>query len=210
MQTKPSAGEGGLNAVVVYGSVRKARAGLRVARFVIRQLQARGHEAALVDPAEVRLPMLDRTFGEFAEGGAEDGPPAPPALVRLADLYRQADAFVFVTGEYNHGVPPALKNLIDHFLSEYFWRPAGIVSYASGSFGGVRAAVHLRAVLGEVGLVTVPSMLPVPRVAEAFDAEGHPQQERDAWKRRAGRFLGELCWYARALKAARAEGVPYT
>ncbi len=161
-----------------------------------------------MDPVEKDLPLLDRTFGEFAEGGAENGPPAPEALKELATLYRSADAFVFVTGEYNHGIPPALKNLIDHFLREYFWRPAGIVSYSSGSFGRARAAVHLRAVLGEVGLVTVPSMLPVPRVAEAFDAEGYPQ-DRDAWERRAGRFLGELCWYARALKAARAQGVPY-
>ena len=97
---------------------------------------------------------------------------------------------MFVTGEYNHSVPPALKNLADHFLQEYFWRPAGIVSYSSGHFGGVRAA---------------PSMLPVPHVGEAFDEGGAPA-DAEAW---AGRFPDELCWYARALRAARADGVPY-
>ena len=208
LQSEPAPDGGGLGVVVVYGSVRQAREGVRAARFVVRQLEARGHAASLVDPVEVALPMLDRTFGESAEGGAEGGAPASAVLVRLAELYRAADAFVFVTGEYNHSVPPALKNLVDHFLKEYFWRPAGIVSYSSGHFGGVRAAVHLRAVLGEVGLVTVPSMLPVPHVGDAFDESGAPA-DAGAWAGRAGRFLDELCWYARALRVARAGGVPY-
>ena len=187
--------------VVVYGSVRAERLGIRAARFVVAQLQGRGHAVTLVDPCEAPIPLLDRTYSEYADGEA----PAP--MERLARLYRAADAFAFVTGEYNHGLPPALKNLIDPFLHEYFWRPAGIVSYSSGHFGGVRAAVHLRAVLGEVGLVTIPSMMPFPRVGEAFAEDGTPTDP--ASEGRAAKFLDELCWYARALRAARAEGVPY-
>jgi NAD(P)H-dependent FMN reductase len=200
--TEAPGDEGGLRAVVVYGSVRPHRQGIRAARFVTRQLTGRGHHADLVDPREIELPLLTRTYAEYDEGEA------PPALERLAECYRAADAFVFVTGEYNHGLPPALKNLIDHFLHEYFWRPAGIVTYSAGSFGGVRAGVHLRTVLGEVGLVTIPSMLPVPTVSEAFEMDGTLKNER--YEKRIARFLGELCWYARALKAARAEGVPYS
>lgn len=192
---------GGLRFVVVYGSVRPKRQGIRAARFIVRQLEERGHHVDLIDPLEVRLPLLDRTYSEYEDGEA------PEALERLAGLYRAADGFVFVAGEYNHGLPPALKNLIDHFLHEYFWRPAGIVTYSAGGFGGVRAGVHLRNVLGEVGLVTIPSMLPVPMVSQAFEEDGEPKDER--YEKRAARFLGELCWYARALKAARVEGVPY-
>ena len=192
---------GGLRAVVIYGSVRPDRQGIRAARFIVRQLEARGHHVDLIDPVEVDLPLLTRTYAEYAEGEA------PETLERLATTYRAADAFVFVAGEYNHGLPPALKNLIDHFLHEYFWRPAGIVTYSAGSFGGARAAVHLRAVLGEVGLVTIPSMLPMPKVSSAFEMDGAVKDE--AYEKRAARFLGELCWYARALKAARADGVPY-
>jgi NAD(P)H-dependent FMN reductase len=199
----PTSDEGGLNAVVVYGSVRVGRVGIRAARFLTKALEARGHAVTLVDPVEVALPLLDWTYAEYDDGEA------PPALERLATLYRAADLFAFVTGEYNHGLPAALKNLIDPFLHEYFWRPAGILSYSAGSFGGVRAAVHLRAVLGEVGLVTVPSMLPVPKVGEAFEEDGTPR-DAEAWGKRTGKFLAELCWYARALKAARAGGVPYT
>lgn len=191
-----------LKTVVLYGSVRTERKGIRVARFVVDQLRERGHEVTLVDPLENPLPVLDRMYKEFDEGEA----PAP--MEELARLYRKADAFVVVSGEYNHGLPPALKNLIDHFMNEYFWRPAAIVSYSAGSFGGVRAAVHLRTVLAEVGMVTIPSQMPVPKVADAFDSDGRPAET--AWLRRIGRLLDELEWYARALARARAEGVPHS
>ena len=51
-------------------------------------------------------------------------------------LFRRADAFVIVTAEYNHSIPPALSNTLDHFLEEYFWRPSAIVCYSAGAFGG--------------------------------------------------------------------------
>ena len=132
---------------------------------------------------------------------------APDHLERLAALYRSVDGFLVVSGEYNHGIPPALKNLLDHFLEEYFFRPSGIVCYSAGGFGGVRAAMQLRAMLAELGTPSIPSLLPVPRVQDAFDDDGRPRDE--SYVRRAERFLGELEWYARALKAARASGVPY-
>jgi NAD(P)H-dependent FMN reductase len=63
--------------------------------------------------------MLDRMYKEYPKGEA------PEPLERLAGRIRDADGFVFVTGEYNWGVQPGLKNLTDHFLKEWFWRPAG-------------------------------------------------------------------------------------
>jgi NAD(P)H-dependent FMN reductase len=114
---------------------------------------------------------------------------------------------VIVSGEYNNGIPPALKNLLDYFLEEYFWRPSAIVCYSAGAFGGVRAAIQLRAMLCELGTPSIPSLLPIPAVQDAFDDEGQPKDE--SYHRRAGRFLDELEWYAHALKAARQGGVPY-
>lgn len=190
-----------LNVVVIYGSVRQAREGICGARFLVRQLEARGHEVHFVDPADVALPLLDRMYKEYEPGTA------PRKLEYLAERYRAADAFVFVAGEYNHGYPPALKNLIDHFLNEYFWRPAAIACYSSGAFGGVRAASQLRDVLAEVGLVTIPSVFPMSHVGRSFDADGNARAE--AYERRVQRFLNELEWYAEALKAAREAGVPY-
>jgi NAD(P)H-dependent FMN reductase len=190
-----------LNIVVIYGSVRTDRKGIRAARFVRRGFEARGHAVTLVDPLDVPLPLLDRMYKEYAQGSA----PAP--LERLATLYRGADAFVIVTGEYNHGIPPALANLLDHFLEEYFWRPSAIVSYSNGAFGGVRAASVLREMVAEMGMPSISSTLPVPRVHQAFDEGGDPQDP--AWDRRFARFAGELEWYAEALRAQRQHGVPY-
>jgi NAD(P)H-dependent FMN reductase len=132
---------------------------------------------------------------------------APEALETLAEQIRAADGVVVVTGEYNHSPPPALVNLLDHFLEEWFWRPSAIVSYSAGSFGGVRAASHLRDMLAELGMPSIPSAMPVPAVQDAFDDEGVPHDP--AWRRRASRFLDELEWYARACAAERARGVPY-
>ena len=109
---------------------------------------------------------------------------APEILERLATRIRAADAFIIVSGEYNHSIPPALSNLLDHFLEEYFWRPSAIVCYSAGAFGGVRAAMQLRAMLCELGTPSIPSLLPVPRVQEAFDEEGHPRDE--SYNQRAG------------------------
>ena len=126
-----------LTVAVLLGSVRPERKALRAGRMVADALKGAGHEAVIVDPLELRLPLLERTYSEYKKGEA------PAGLDGLAALYRRADGFIIVSGEYNHGVPPALKNLLDYFLEVYFWRPSGIVCYSSGQFGGVRAAMQI-------------------------------------------------------------------
>jgi NAD(P)H-dependent FMN reductase len=181
---------------VLYGSTRREREGIKAARFVVRELQARGHEVTLLDAMELDLPMLDLMFKEYEEGTA------PASMQRAHDALEAADAFVVVGGEYNHSVPPALKNMLDHFQSEFFYKPAGICTYSAGPFGGVRAAVHYRAILGELGMVTTSIMFAVSRVQAAFDEEGNDL--KGDYARRVGRFLNELEWYADALAAKRA------
>ena len=163
---------------VILGSVRTDRIGNRAAQFLIAQLEARGHAAPLVDPAELKLPLLDRMYKEYPAGTA------PEPLQRLADLFRGSDAFLVVTAEYNHGVPPALSNTLDHFLEEYFWRPSAICCYSAGQFGGVRAAMALRAMLAEMGMSSIPSLLPIPRLQKAIDSQGIPVEsirKPDLW-----------------------------
>ena len=128
-------------------------------------------------------------------------------LERLAALYRSVDGFLVVSGEYNNGIPPALKNLLDHFLEEYFFRPSGIVCYSAGGFGGVRAAMQLRMTLAELGMPSIPSLLPIPRIGESLSDDGIAQLP--ITERSMNRFLDEFLWYANALAEARAEGTPY-
>ena len=190
-----------LHIAILYGSVREARAGIRVVRFLSSALRRRGHTTDVVDAAEQRLPLLDRMYKEYERGTA------PAVLKELAQLYREVDAFAIVSGEYNHGIPPALKNLLDHFLEEYFFRPSAIICYSAGQFGCVRAAMQLRMTLAELGMPSIPSLLPVPRVEEAFTVAGDPTDP--AFEQRCERFFRELEWYAHALREARAEGAPY-
>ena len=190
-----------LTVPVILGSVRTDRAGIRAARFLVAQLEARGHTAPLVDPAELKLPLLERMYKEYPKGEA------PEPLERLATLFRGADAFVVVSAEYNHSIPPALSNTLDHFLEEYFWRPSAICCYSAGQYGGVRAAMQLRAMLAELGTPSIPSLLPIPRIQKALSEAGEPVED---WLGRvAKKFLDELTWYAEALKAKRAGGTPY-
>lgn len=186
-----------LRIVVFYGSVRSARKGIRAARYVVGRASGRGHHVAFVDAAVQRLPLLDRMYKEY-----DPRSEAPPVLRRIADAIVPADAYVVVSGEYNHNVPPALSNLLDHFLDEYFRKPSGIVCYSGGSFGGVRAAVALRSMLAEMGMSSIPTILPVPKVQDAFTPGGEPT-DATRMDRRTDRFLDELEWYAAALKDAR-------
>ncbi len=186
---------------VLLGSVRRDRQGARAARMMMRALASHGLEPVLVDPMDLQLPLLDRMYKEYPKGEA------PPALAHLADLYGTADGFMIVSAEYNNGIPPALKNLLDHFLEEYFWRPSGIVCYSAGQFGGVRAAMQLRMTLAELGMPSVPSILAIPHIQDALNADGRTPDGSEVHG--LGRFLDEFAWYAEAMRARRASGTPY-
>jgi len=99
-------------------------------------------------------------------------------MENLAAKIKGADAFVFVTGEYNWGMQPGLKNLTDHFLEEWFWRPAGIASYSGGRFAGVRSGTAWHATLAEMGMVVISSTLTVGPIADTLNADSEPIGQR--------------------------------
>ncbi len=190
-----------MNVVIIYGSYRQQRLGIRAALYTVQAIKERGHTVHLVDAMQYQLPWLDKMYKEYDPGMA------PEAMEELHHLLDQADGFVIVTGEYNHSIPPGLKNLLDTFQSEYYFKPSAIVSYSVGSFGGVRVADHLRAVLAELGMPAIPSSLPIPRVHQVFDENGTLIDQ--AYTRRFERFLSEFEWYMQALATQRKQGTPY-
>lgn len=190
-----------LHIAVIYGSVREVRQGIKAARFIKKKLEAKDIKVDFVDAKAYDLPLLDKMYKEYKAGEA------PQNLESLAETLRQADGYVVVTGEYNHSIPPGLKNLLDHFQTEYLFKPAGIACYSAGMFGGMRAAVHVRAILGELGMATISSIFPVPKVQDAFDEEGNPRNED--YHQFIKKFLDELEWYGHALKEARGKGTPF-
>ena len=190
-----------MNVSIIYGSVRSVRQGIKAAMYLERKLQDRNIKVNFIDPLEFNLPLLDKMYKEFEPGSA------PESMEKLAHLFNGSDGFLFVTGEYNHSVPPALKNLLDHFQKEYFFKPSAIASYSAGSFGGVRAAVHLRVIAGELGMPAIPSILPFPKIGGLFDDQLVPVNQRV--ESSTARFLDEFIWYLKAFKKQRAEGMPY-
>ena len=191
---------------VLLGSVRSERMAARAAKWVSAELVKRGHEAVVVDPAESDLPLLDKMWKEIKDSDAKEHAQLKAKLQPLAQLYARADGFCVLTAEYNHSVPPALSNLLDHFLEEYFFRPSAIVCYSAGPYGGVRAAMQLRALLPEVGMPSIPTLLPIPLIGSALSEDGVALTQQLAEK--SGGFFDEFEWYMRALKAERAKGVP--
>jgi len=189
--------------LVLYGSYRTQRSGIRLARFLTSGLTARGNDVELIDAREVGLPMLDRMYKEYGPGEA------PPAMEQLARKIVAADAFVFVVGEYNWGLQPGLKNLTDHYLEQWFFRPAAIASYSAGRLAGVRSGYAWHGTLSEMGMVVVSSTIAVGPILDTLDADGRPIGELGARLEHAfPRFADDLAWWTEACKLQRARRAP--
>lgn len=189
--------------LVFYGSYRSDRMGIRLAQFVVDGLRSHGDEVELIDARAVGLPMLDRMYKEYPKGQA------PAALEKLAGQIRDADGFVFVTGEYNWGIQPGLKNLTDHFLEEWFWRPAAIASYSAGRFAGARAALAWHGTLSEMGMVVISSTIAVGPIAQTLSEDGKPTGDGGkALEQAFPRFADDLAWWMEAAKTQRQRKKP--
>lgn len=189
--------------LIFYGSYRADRAGIRLAKYLRAKFAERGADVELIDAQAVGLPMLDRMHKEHAPGEA------PPAMAELAAKIVAADAFVFVTGEYNWGPQPGLKNLTDHYLEEWFWRPAAIVSYSAGRLGGARSNSIWHGILSEMGMAVISSTITVGQITATLDADAQPTGSGgDALDRQFPRFADDLAWWTEAARAQKARKAP--
>lgn len=185
---------------VFVGSIRDGRSGRHVADWVMRALEARGHDVHLIDPLEHDdMLLLDHMYKSV------DNPSA--AFQALQRTVAESDGYVAVTPEYNHSFSGAIKNALDVFLEEYRFKCFGIVTYSASSFGGIRAAEALRGVTAELGAPAIPTSLAVSNVGSAFDDEGKLLEP--AYDKRLAKFLDELEWFVDALASQRQQGTPY-
>jgi NAD(P)H-dependent FMN reductase len=177
--------------------------GIRLADFVVTRLKQSGADVEFIDAKVINLPMLDRMYKEYKPGTA------PAALEELAQKIKKADAFIFITGEYNWGVQPGLKNLTDHFLEEWFWRPAAVASYSAGRISGARSATAWHGTLSEMGMVVISSTLTVGPIAQTLGSDGEPIGDGGAALEKAfPRFADDLAWWTEAARAQRAKKAP--
>ena len=141
-----------MNLQIIVGSTRPGRASLSVAKWVASEAKnSPDTQVELVDLAEYDLPFFDEAISPRYNS---DRKPAPE-VQKWLDKINQADAYVFVTPEYNHSVSGVLKNSIDFFVNELNQKPAAVVSH--GGVGGARAATHLKEILSESKATIIPS-----------------------------------------------------
>jgi NAD(P)H-dependent FMN reductase len=181
---------------VVVGSTRTGRKGLAVASWVQQLAQQHGgFDVELVDLAEVALPLFDE--------------PNHPRLQRYTHQHTKdwsarvarADAFVFVTPEYNHSFPAAVKNAIDHLFVEWADKPAGLVSYG-GVSAGLRAATALKPVLAALRMVPAVEAVSIPFVMQRIGEDGVFASDEQL-DRSAQAMLDELLRLSTALRPLR-------
>jgi NAD(P)H-dependent FMN reductase len=189
--------------LVFYGSYRSDRMGIRLADYLVSGFKDCGEDAELIDAKAVGLPMLDRMYKEYPKGEA------PETMETLASKIKAADAFVFVAGEYNWGVQPGLKNLTDHFLEEWFWRPAAIATYSAGRLAGARSNSAWHAILSEMGMAVISSTITVGQIGQTLDEKANPTGDGGkALERSFPRFADDLAWWTEAASAQRKKKAP--
>ncbi|MFI8567818.1 NADPH-dependent FMN reductase [Rhodococcus sp. NPDC078407] len=172
---------------IVVGSVRSGRVGPTVAAWVRGVAEQRATiDVVDVDLADFRLP---------------DSLVANDDTERFIRTIGACDAFVFVTPEYNHGIPGPLKNALDTVKYEWRAKPVGFVSYG-GLGGGIRATEQLRQITAELHMVSVRDAVSLHRVRKRFDDEGGLDDA--AAVDGLGRLLDQLEWWAVAVAGARA------
>ncbi len=177
---------------IISASVRTGRNSHRVALYFKNFLES--NQLATVEI----LDLAAYNFPIFEERLRYQKDPAP-ATLEFAEKIKTADGVIIVTPEYNGGYPASLKNVVDLLYDEWRRKPVAISTASDGIFGGSQVITSLQFSLWKIRAWSVPAMFPVPKVQEAFDAEGNPADKAGVDKR-AGNFVGELLWCVEAVK----------
>jgi NAD(P)H-dependent FMN reductase len=181
---------------IVIGSTRPGRNGLPIARWFVERAEAHGaFEIEVVDLAERDLPLLDE--------------PSHPRLRRYTQEHTKAwsatiagaDAFVFVTPEYNTGYPAALKNAIDYLHHEWRYKPVGFVSYG-GVAAGTRAVQQLKQVVTTLRMVPLVEAVNIPFHTQ-FIGEDRVVRANEVMEQAAVAMLDELVRVEAAVRPLR-------
>ena len=155
-----------LKIAIIIGSTRPQRVGESVATWVHEHAQKRSDATfELVDIRDYNLPLLDEPIppsqGKYSKDHTK----------KWAAKIAEFDAYIFVTPEYNYFPPAALVNSVQSLMQEWFYKPAGVVSYG-GISGGLRAAQAFRQLLGNVNVHSLPQVVPAPMVTQFIGEDG--------------------------------------
>jgi len=192
------------NVTVILGSTRIGRMAPMVGNRIVPRFAARGHNVQLIDPVDekFKLPLMEKPFHHY-----KNPKEAPENVQRIANIFDQTYGFVWIASEYNHSIPPALINTLDHFyLNQYKWKTVGLVTYSAQGTGGARTQYQLRNVAGELGMITVPFAPGIPNIFQAFKEDGTLKD--DKLEGRLDYFVSEFEYYVQAMIKAKNLGIP--
>lgn len=166
------------------GSTRTDSYNKKLIRIAADATREAGAEVTLIDLRDFPLPLFD--------GDLEDAEGLPENAKKLKDLFNDHDALLISAPEYNSSITGVLKNTLDWVsreatedeppLRDFTGKTAVLLSASPGALGGMRGLVHLRAMLGNIGVIVLPDQVSVPKAHEAFDEAGHLKDERTAKK----------------------------
>ena len=185
---------------VIIGTTRERRFGDKPARWILDAASRRADlNVEMVDLRDHPLPLFDEAAGPAM------APPENEVALRWGEKVAEFDGYVFVTAEYNHGIPGALKNALDHAYPEFNRKPAAFVGY--GGVGGARAVEQLRLVCVELQMAPIRSavhigMEPLLGVLQG----GKELADFGFLNESAEETIDDLTWWTRTLKAGRAKG----
>jgi NAD(P)H-dependent FMN reductase len=178
-------------------STREGRVGHAVGLWFYEFAVRHGNfDVELVDLAAVNLPMFDEPHHPRLRNYQHEHAKAWSARVD------PADAFVFVTPEYNFSAPPSLVNALDYLNQEWAYKPAAFVSYG-GVSGGTRAVQAARGMLSSLRMMAIPDAVHIPFFTQFIDRTTRAFVATDVHEKPAGPLLDELHRWAVALKPMR-------
>jgi chromate reductase len=152
------------------GGTRGASFNKKLAAAAAGMVKAAGTKVTLLDLADHRLPMYD--------GDLEGGEGVPAEVKALRDIFLEHDGFIIASPEYNSSIAPILKNTLDWvsrpdgddaMVAAYKGKTAGLISASPGPLGGLRGLVHLRSILGNIGVTVVPQQSAMSGAAKSFN-----------------------------------------
>lgn len=187
---------------VIIGSTRPNRITERLAKWVVAEAgQLADTTVELVDLADYPMPFLDEPISPRYNPNRQINAVAGKWIAKLAE----ADAYVFVTPEYNHSIPGVLKNALDYLTFELVKKPATAVGH--GTVGGARSIMHLKEILSESQAAVIPKTVSFAGASQNIDEAGNLDEaiKTQAYGPQAAlkATLEELKWYSDALSAAR-------
>ena len=186
-----------LNIPIILGSVRQGRRSFDAAKLLLKQVAAEGHITQLVDFKELPLPFFDSPLVPVALKGVYPY----PNVQKWSEIALNADAFVIVTPEYNHGYPAVIKNALDWLYKEFEKKPFGLVGVSDGSYGGIRALEQLRQVVENFGAFAIRETVNFIKAPSMFNENGDLTDE--AYLKRIDNFLKNLVAAAEIMKPIR-------